>query len=545
MWEMVQDSTVKCWIDLSEIVRGKYNRRECYDWKNSIGCKIKIRYQYLHDDIEERWFEIVDYDKNTQKLTLKWNENEYLIKICNLRKGKFGNIFDKVTSKFKYEIGQIVNGLTIIDRYYKKDKKGQQWKWYKYKCEKGHVHEIEEGHLKRGRGCSICCNRTVLAGFNDLATTDPHLVQFFPNPDDAKKYTAHSNKKVTLKCPFCGKEKTMGINTLTDRGFSCPNCSDGVVLTEKFMSNLLFSKNIDFIHQVTKTNFEWITNGSRYDFALPTYKTIIEIDGDPRSHKDRTNDDYKDKIAKTNGWNMIRINLHENYIGSFEQLWGAYKPILNNLEIYITNELAKEYYIKSQTSIFNLVVKITNEHPEFTQQQIATKLKEKYGYQLTQTTISSYLKKSNKLELTNYTGTKKEVICLNTGKIYESCSEASRQTGIETSSISSCCCGKVKSAGVIDEKPSIWMYYEDYLKMSEEEIEKIKNQEAPSGGRPKAVICITTGKIYESCSEAERQTKVPGSNISSCCRGKYKSAGKLNDKKLVWMYYDEYLESLK
>lgn len=41
----------------------------------------------------------------------------------------------------------------------------------------------------------------------------------------------------------------------------------------------------------------------------------------------------------------------------------------------------------------------------------------------------------------------------------------------------------------------------------------------------KQVKCVTTGKIYESASEASRQTGVPQSNISKCCIGKRKTAG--------------------
>lgn len=41
----------------------------------------------------------------------------------------------------------------------------------------------------------------------------------------------------------------------------------------------------------------------------------------------------------------------------------------------------------------------------------------------------------------------KRVCCIETGIIYESLSEAARQTGIDKSSISKCCCGKRKTAG--------------------------------------------------------------------------------------------------
>ena len=136
----------------------------------------------------------------------------------------------------------------------------------------------------------------------------------------------------------------------------------------------------------------------------------------------------------------------------------------------------------------------------------------------------------------------KAVICITTDVIYGGVHEAERQTGVGHQTISKCCCGKYKSAGLIDGKPGIWMYLEDYEKLSKEEINKIKNKEVPNGSRQKAVICITTGKIYDSTMDAERQTGVGSSNISECCRGKRKSAGKdENGNKLVWRYYNESL----
>ena len=56
----------------------------------------------------------------------------------------------------------------------------------------------------------------------------------------------------------------------------------------------------------------------------------------------------------------------------------------------------------------------------------------------------------------------------------------------------------------------------------------------------KPVICITTGITYESQGIASRSTGVDQGDISKCCAGKAKSAGKLpTGEKLVWRYYQE------
>ena len=53
----------------------------------------------------------------------------------------------------------------------------------------------------------------------------------------------------------------------------------------------------------------------------------------------------------------------------------------------------------------------------------------------------------------------------------------------------------------------------------------------------KKVICIETGVIYPSASEASRQTGISQGNISSVCRGERKSAGKdAQGNKLHWKF---------
>lgn len=52
----------------------------------------------------------------------------------------------------------------------------------------------------------------------------------------------------------------------------------------------------------------------------------------------------------------------------------------------------------------------------------------------------------------------------------------------------------------------------------------------------KSVQCIETGVIYPSIREASRQTNIPNTNISACCKGKYgyKTAGGFH-----WKYTSE------
>ena len=61
-------------------------------------------------------------------------------------------------------------------------------------------------------------------------------------------------------------------------------------------------------------------------------------------------------------------------------------------------------------------------------------------------------------------------------------------------------------------------------------------REAGSIANSQKIICITTGKIFNSQSEAGRYYNIPQSNISKCLRGERVSAGKdpTTGEKLIW-----------
>lgn len=60
---------------------------------------------------------------------------------------------------------------------------------------------------------------------------------------------------------------------------------------------------------------------------------------------------------------------------------------------------------------------------------------------------------------------------------------------------------------------------------------------AKRSSRAKAVICTTTGLVFDSIKKAAEYYGIKASNsISKCCNGKQKSAGKWNNQKLVWQF---------
>lgn len=79
-----------------------------------------------------------------------------------------------------------------------------------------------------------------------------------------------------------------------------------------------------------------------------------------------------------------------------------------------------------------------------------------------------------------------------------------------------------------------------YINKTKEEMDEIRRKQ--SEAHFKKVKCITTGEIFNSILLGEEKYGVNRSSISACCRGKLKSAGKLNGEKLIWEYYKEEVE---
>ena len=121
--------------------------------------------------------------------------------------------------------------------------------------------------------------------------------------------------------------------------------------------------------------------------------------------------------------------------------------------------------------------------------------------------------------------------------------------------------GRKISEKVSGEKSGMWGK-NPYANKTEEEMEIISNKKSnsmkgknagekngmwgkPSPNRSK-VICITTGKTFNSVTKASNHYKVARSGISNCCKGKCKHAGELQDgTKLQWKYLEDYNNDFK
>lgn len=139
------------------------------------------------------------------------------------------------------------------------------------------------------------------------------------------------------------------------------------------------------------------------------------------------------------------------------------------------------------------------------------------------------------------------IVCLNTNEIFNNASEGKRKyVGLSTAHIRSCCNGRLRSHGEINGEKLVWKNYEDYILMSQLDITqyiKRANSDRYGSNNPnsKQVVCLNTGEIFETIQKAANKYGATINRITKCCLGKNYSSGKIDDEKLVWAYYNDYI----
>lgn len=259
---------------------------------------------------------------------------------------------------------------------------------------------FEQNYLSHlsGRGCPYCAK--VKPHIKEsVKFKNPHIANFIVNPSD-RLLPPYSNKKILMRCPDCGNERLLTLNYISNRGdFSCDKCRDNISVGEKIVRSILTSNNVDF---KTEESFPW-SDDRRYDFYLPTMKTIIEVHGmqhyvKPFNNKGRSldeeksNDDYKLHMAKNNDI--------DNYIiidTSSEDFDKNFENCINILSEYIDIDFNKIEDIKLK-SVKSIVFSICDYYNKNN-----VDLKE-IGrvFSFHQVTISKYLKQGNSLGLCNF-----------------------------------------------------------------------------------------------------------------------------------------------
>lgn len=140
---------------------------------------------------------------------------------------------------------------------------------------------------------------------------------------------------------------------------------------------------------------------------------------------------------------------------------------------------------------------------------------------------------------------RKKVILITTNEIFNCVKDAERLYNVANQQIIRNCKHKRHSAGKLEDgTPLIWMYYDEYMKITDEELKRKTNisEKYKNYNKYRKIICLTTKIIFNQQKEACSYYNISSNHITDCCLGTRNYCGKLNDgTKLEWMYYDEYI----
>jgi transposase len=220
-----------------------------------------------------------------------------------------------------------------------------------------------------------------------------------------------------------------------------------------------------------------------YDFLLSNSIFLIETDGEFHSkdndlsgmtiEESRYIDDMKDKLAKENGYEVIRIDCNYNSSNKFEYM----KSSVLKSKISEIFDLSKiDWKIINEFAISNLekvVCEYKNNNPELSVSDLCKIMN------MGKTSIINFLKQGNELGWCSYDAKtemrkgnskrinkgEKQVICLNNEQVFKSAKDIDRQSEeifglkLDHRSIGGVCRKEHKH-----HKGYKFMFYEEYLK---------------------------------------------------------------------------------
>lgn len=375
-------------------------------WKETIGKKFSIRY-----DGNVYNFIVIKYDNQNRIVYFDYNGEEYHMYTSGLLKCNIGFIAGLLTTNFKYNIGDIINGYEILEQVRIHKKNGKSYRAYRVKCiVDGYINIVSESSLDNGDGCPVCSNKVIVKGINDMWTTNPKLASLLADPNDGYIYCENTNKKVDWECPICKNIIKQKLITYIKRTMDvhCPFCGDGFSYPEKLMSNILSYFDVKFIHHYRIPNQYFIFNNKQYVpeydfyFELNNKRYIIETDGGFH-YKVHSKSDYtieqiqeidknKDVLANKNNITIIRIDCKES---DYDYIFNSMKNSLLN-ELFDLSILVKEDLNKKSYS--NLLLEVCNLYMSKSRNlnTISKILNLNYG------TVYRYLRRGKEIGLCNY-----------------------------------------------------------------------------------------------------------------------------------------------
>lgn len=344
-----------------------------------------------------------------------------------------------------------------------------------------------------------------------------------------KELTCGSNKKVWWlgKCGHEWKATVKGRK-------GCPYCAQE--------SQTSFPEQVIYFYckKYTSAINRYTGLGKEIDVYLPEHKTGIEYNG-KYWHKDKEQQDKnKVKYFADKGIRIITVKEGDKFFIEGDVIECIYGKTHLNLviksifdligikceDVDIDRDTIKilEQYIETKKEN-SIAIKRPKSIKEWNYEKNGKLLPtmvsygsskkvwwkcEKCGYEW-KTTINNYAKSNCCKKCSD--NIKKQVLCIETGVVYESVSQAKKQTGI--TNISYVCNGKYKTAGGYH-----WEFVDEDKKNMANKFAKNRINK-----KNKPVCCIEMDIVYCSAAEAENKTGINRRTIGHVCRGIQKTAG--------------------
>ena len=149
----------------------------------------------------------------------------YGLYIKSIKENSIADKYPEIAKEWNYELNKSLKPESFA---YASNKKV----WWKCSVCGSDYNTSISNRTTGGNGCPYCAGKRVKPGFNDIATTHPHLIEnwnYDKNTSSPEEYNKGSDKKVWWLCHKCGYEWQASISSRVS-GTGCPVCAGRVVL---------------------------------------------------------------------------------------------------------------------------------------------------------------------------------------------------------------------------------------------------------------------------------------------------------------------------
>ena len=192
--------------------------------------------------------------------------------------------------------------------YSAKSNKKVHWKCYK--CGNKWIESI--GARMSGNGCRVCSNRKIIAGINDLATTDPEIAsQWHPTKNGNLKpsqFSRGSSIRIWWICKKGHEYQSTILNRTgkNKKGNDCPVCNSGTQTSFSEQAVYYYVKK-QFPDAINRYKSDFLGK-MELDIFIPSIKWAIEYDGRAwHTKENKAREIKKYKICKEQGIKLYRI----------------------------------------------------------------------------------------------------------------------------------------------------------------------------------------------------------------------------------------------